>query len=506
MGISPFYRLTLTVPLRIWYLAKSTKIRTNLETDSGSRRRSSGVTFHAPHPVRHLHAKSPRIRTAVPGRGGSLRLRPHGLRLPAHRQHAHVHFRRLAAARAGIQWLQGPSSDEHHRRGTPDLRRGYRRGQDGGRFAASGKDGLGDRRVLYRSFQGRHAAAEHPGAGYVVPGDRPYRRADPGDPVHRREGVHLPDFRRDLFRHVEAARLRLPCAAGCGGAGGRRAGRHGGKAQRDRFRPVEIQPAGRETADGMGQSLGRRVPRMAHRVLGHVGEVPRSLVRHPPGRRRPHLGAPLERDRPDRGLPRHAPRQLLDARVFPATGRRQDGEIRRRLPAGADPDRPGLRSPRLPVVLSERELPVQAQLQVGKHRRRRPAAESASACGPRLGRSRRGSGRGIHAALFRGCEQRPEHAPRHVRHLGPGPKRFAGRPQESHDHAVRRDSGAAPGRVATGRGGRPRSHHGAGGGTAEGPRGKTVRRCRFAARSDHRRRFRYQGHAPGTGDHAQGRS
>ena len=90
---------------------------------------------------------------------------------------------------------------------------------------------------------------------------------------------------------------------------------------------------GREAADGVGQPLGQGLSGLAHRVLGDGAEVPRRLLRHPLRRRGPHPGPPHERDRADRGARRHAARELLAARLFPAVERREDGEVGGRVPA-----------------------------------------------------------------------------------------------------------------------------------------------------------------------------
>ena len=92
----------------------------------------------------------------------------------------------------------------------------------------------------------------------------------------------------------------------------------GEKRHADRLRAVEILAAGREAADGMGQPVGQGLSGLAHRVLGDGAEVPRRLLRHPLRRRGPHPGPPHQRDRADRGAGRHAARELLDARLFPA--------------------------------------------------------------------------------------------------------------------------------------------------------------------------------------------
>jgi cysteinyl-tRNA synthetase len=86
-------------------------------------------------------------------------------------------------------------------------------------------------------------------------------------------------------------------------------------------------------ADGMGEPMGNRVSGLAHRMLGDGAEISRRFLRHSLRRRRSHPGPSHQRDRADRGARRNPARQLLDAWLLSAVERRQDGEIRGRIPA-----------------------------------------------------------------------------------------------------------------------------------------------------------------------------
>ena len=103
--------------------------------------------------------------------------------------------------------------------------------------------------------------AQHRGAGRAVPGDRSHRRADRVHRGHREERLRVPDFRRHLLRHVEAAGLRLSRAPRRQGPGGRQARRSRREAEPDRFRALEI--LGRPARNGRwnGTARGARVSR-----------------------------------------------------------------------------------------------------------------------------------------------------------------------------------------------------------------------------------------------------
>ena len=68
-----------------------------------------------------------------------------------------------------------------------------------------------------------------------------------------------------------------------------------------------------------------------------------------------HIPGPShQRDRADRGARRHAAREFLDARLFPAAERREDGEVGRRVPAHRGAGRARLRSARVSLPVPDR--------------------------------------------------------------------------------------------------------------------------------------------------------
>ena len=137
---------------------------------------------------------------------------------------------------------------------------------------------------------------------------RPGRRAaghrdDPRDhrprlPAHQRR-PRLPGARQRLLPRAQLRRLRQALQAAHRRARGGRARRRRARQGRPaRLRRVEGRQAGRA---GLGQPLGHGPAGLAHRVLGHGPAVPGRRLRHPRRRPRPHLPAPRERDRPERG-------------------------------------------------------------------------------------------------------------------------------------------------------------------------------------------------------------
>ena len=217
-----------------------------------------------------------------------------------------------------MERLSRAARDEHHRRRPPDLRRRHRRRQDGEGRAAHRQAAWDIAELYTEAFLDdmRALNIEPPtvlcrATDHIARADRVHRR-------HREERLHLPHLRRHLFRHRQAARLRLSRAPRQGRPRSGQAGRARREAKPDRFRAVEVFAARREAADGMGEPVGRRLSRLAHRMLGDGAEVPRRLLRHPLRRRGPHPRPSHQRDRADRGARRHAARQLLDARLLPA--------------------------------------------------------------------------------------------------------------------------------------------------------------------------------------------
>ena len=83
----------------------------------------------------------------------------------------------------------------------------------------------------------------------------------------------------------------------------------------------------------------------------------------------------------------HAARQLLDARLFPAAERCQDGQVGRRVPARAGARRPRLRPAGVPLPVPDRALPQPAQLHLGCPRCRGDGARPDALGFPRAGRA-----------------------------------------------------------------------------------------------------------------------
>ena len=81
--------------------------------------------------------------------------------------------------------------------------------------------------------------------------------------------------------------------------------------------------------------MGDGPARLAHRVLGHVAQVPGPAVRHPRRRCRPRVPAPRERARAERGRVRLRVREPLDARRHAAGELREDEQVARQLQAAA---------------------------------------------------------------------------------------------------------------------------------------------------------------------------
>ena len=200
--------------------------------------------------------------------------------------------------------------------------------------------------------------AQHRGPDGPVPRDRSHRASrSSSSPTSRRtasriatsDGIYFDTSKQPDYGYL--ARLDV-----AGLEAGKRVDARR-EAQRHRFRAVEILAAGRAAPDGMGQPVGHGLSRLAHRVLGDGAEVPRRLLRHPLRRRGPHSGPSHQRDRADRGARRHAAREFLDARLFPAAERRQDGEVGGRVPARQVADRARLRSAGVPLPVPDRALP-----------------------------------------------------------------------------------------------------------------------------------------------------
>ena len=105
--------------------------------------------------------------------------------------------------------------------------------------------------------------------------------------------------RQRLLQGAQLRRVRQAQQAAHRRARGGRARRHRARQGRPaRLRRLEGRQAGRA---GLGQPVGHGPARLAHRVLRHGPALPGRGVRRPRRRPRPHLPAPRERDRPERG-------------------------------------------------------------------------------------------------------------------------------------------------------------------------------------------------------------
>ena len=116
----------------------------------------------------------------------------------------------------------------------------------------------------------------------------------------------------------------------------------GTEAPRHGLRAVEVQPSRHAAADGMGQPVGARLPRLAHRMHGHGGQVLGVVFRHSLRRRGSHLSPPYQRDCPSPSLLRHAAGRVLAPRRVFAARRGEDVQVEWRLPAPRISRRRGL--------------------------------------------------------------------------------------------------------------------------------------------------------------------
>ncbi len=245
---------------------------------------------HADEPPRAAEARAS-------GRSAHLHLRPHGLRLRAHREFPHVHVSGHSAPLPAFAGLSRDAGDERDRRGRPHhpSRRG--RGHRHPRVHRKIHPGLprGYRRAAHRDARGAR------------PRHRPHRRHGRADRKTAEKGPHLHERRLDLLPHREISGLRKALEnrrhrhAG-GRARGRRSVR---KRRRPRFRAVEGAQARRAF---LGDAHRPRPPRLAHRMLRDGHEISRRHARHSHRRRRPRVSAPRKRNRAERSGDREAVR------------------------------------------------------------------------------------------------------------------------------------------------------------------------------------------------------
>ena len=146
------------------------------------------------------------------------------------------------------------------------------------------------------------------------------------------------------------------------------------------FRAVETRQARRAV---LAVALGRGPARVAHRMLGHVHQPARQLLRHARRRHGPEIPASRERDRAVlRGL-RHAVRPRVDAQRLRAHQRREDVEVARQFLHRARRAEDAARSGSAAVLPARQPLPRADQLFRGAARTRR--TRRCSGC---IGRSR----------------------------------------------------------------------------------------------------------------------
>ena len=149
---------------------------------------------------------------------------------------------------------------------------------------------------------------------------------------------HVPRLRQAVRQHARQLRGRPPQELGV---------------DPNKRHPEDFalwKPAGPAPRAEVAVPVGRGLPRLAHRVLGDVDEVPRRALRHPHRRQRQQVPAPRGRDRAVRGRHRPPGRLDLGARRVPADGRPEDGQVRQERLPGDRPGRGRHRPSRLPAA------------------------------------------------------------------------------------------------------------------------------------------------------------
>ena len=230
----------------------------------------------------------------------------------------------------------------------------------------TGKSAWDIAQALHRRLPRAARAAQHRGRDDPLPRDRPHPRADRVHRRHRAQRLHV-HRRPTASTSTRRSRTTTAISRASTSTASKRAS--ASRWARSACPPTSRCGSSRQperSGRWSGTARGARgFPGLAHRVLGDGAEVSRRLLRHPLRRRGPHPGPSHQRDRADRGARGHAARQLLDARLFPADERRQDGEVGGRVPARAVADRARLRSARLPLPVPHRALPHADELLVG---------------------------------------------------------------------------------------------------------------------------------------------
>ena len=183
----------------------------------------------------------------------------------------------------------------------------------------------------------------------------------------------------------------------------------GGKRSITDFALWKFSPAGVKRQMEWDSPWGRGFPGW-HIECSAMSAKYLDVVRYPLRRRGSYRRASQQRDRADAGGPRHAARELLDARALPDARRRyEDVEVERRLRSSADLAAPRCRSARVPLSVPDGPLSKQAAFHVGVARRGTHRAESASAPPCRLA-GRRARRCGFRRAIRCRSERGPESA------------------------------------------------------------------------------------------------
>ncbi len=269
-----------------------------------------------------------------------------------------------------MERLSRAARDEHHRRRAPDLRRGHRRRQDGKGRAPHRPERVGDRRALHAGIRRRHPASQHHPAGRPVARDRPHsasrsrsspisngagtRTARPTGSISTRAGSPTTATSRASTGMESkpasastSATSEAPPISRCGSSRRRRArARWSGTVRGERDFPGGTSNARRWRRQYLGDFFDIHCGGEDHIPVHHTNEIAQTEAR---------VG--------------NAARELLDARLFPAVERREDGEVGRRVPARPGARRARLRPARVPLPVPHRALPDAAQLHLGCARR-----------------------------------------------------------------------------------------------------------------------------------------
>ena len=335
-------------------------------------------------------------------------MRPDGVPVHPHRQHALVHARGSDPARAPLRGARCPMDHEHHRRRSHD-----RRGDAtpaGTRWSSPSPTRASppprSRRSTREAFLedadlvGIERADLYPRATDHIPEmismietliEKGHAYEVDGTVYY--DVTTFPGYGKLSGQHARSAPRRAP-------AGARRRSR---QAPPGGLRAVEER--GREPSPEVAEPVGRRVSRVAHRVLRDVDQAPRRSLRRAHRGQRQQVPPPRGRDRAVRGSGRASRGVDLGARRVPADGRTEDGEVREEHQAGDRPRRAGPRPAGVPLVHVPGAIPVGDGFHRGRAPDGGPAGETAPpsrrGVGPGRGRPRAG-GEGVRLPLPRG--------------------------------------------------------------------------------------------------------